>query len=94
MNLCGRVSKKNAKFLFVENMLEEVLVSQTNEKKSFDIPITSELLKIAVFEVSTLHKHDLIDDEEFDLNKKNSVLESTVAESKNVNDKFSFETKL
>ena len=75
-------------------MLEEVLVSQTNEKKSFDIPITSELLKIAVFEVSTLYKHDLIDDEEFDLNKKNSVLESTVAESKNVNDKFSFQAKL
>lgn len=88
------MSKKNAKFLFVENMLEEVLVSQTNEKKSFDIPITSELLKIAVFEVSTLYKHDLIDDEEFDLNKKNSVLESTVAESKNVNDKFSFQAKL
>lgn len=43
-------------------MLEEILVLQTNEKKSFDIPITSELLKIAVFEVSTLYKHDLIDD--------------------------------
>lgn len=54
--------KKNAKFLFVENMLEEILVSQTNEKKSFDIPITSEILKVAVFEVSTLYKHDLIDD--------------------------------
>ena len=43
-------------------MLEEILVSQTNEKKSFDIPITSETLKVAVFEVSTLYKHDLIDD--------------------------------